>query len=101
MGRTTSIRIVRDASPPAQKRYLRTVPVPPILGEGLVERRLRLRDEDVVWLRGILEGYDGLASLFGEGDGEIVLAIPAGREAELDALLADLADENRFLTPRR
>jgi hypothetical protein len=69
------------------------VPAPPVLGEGLIERRLRLRDEDVVWLRGVLEGYDGIASLFGDGSGEIILAVPADRIAELDALLADLASE--------
>lgn len=69
------------------------MPVTPILGEGLCARRIRIRDEDVYWLRGVLEGYDGIASLFGEGTGEVTLAAPADRAAELDALLVDLARE--------
>jgi hypothetical protein len=69
------------------------MPAPPVVGEGLVLRRLRLRDEDVVWLRGVLEGYDGIASLFGDGSGEIILAVPEDRVAELDALLRDLTAE--------
>jgi hypothetical protein len=67
--------------------------VAPLLGEGLVARPLRLRAADVVWLRGVLEGYEGLASLFGDGSGEVVLACPASRVGELDALLADVAAE--------
>jgi hypothetical protein len=67
--------------------------VPPLLGEGLVARALHLQDADVVWLRGVLEGYEELASLFGDGSGEVVLACPESRVAELDALLADLSAE--------
>ncbi len=72
------------------------MPVAPVLGEGLVTRTLRIADEDVVWLRGVLDGYEGLAMLFGDGTGKITLAAPSDRENELDALLADLKLEAEF-----
>lgn len=63
------------------------------LGDGLVVRRLRLRPEDVVRLRGILAGYDGLASAHGDRSGVTVLVTTGDRENELDAWLEDLAGE--------
>lgn len=72
------------------------MPEPPVLGEGLVTRKLRIADEDVVWLRGVLDGYEGLAMLFGDGSGTVILAAPADRERELDAVLTDLQSEASF-----
>lgn len=72
------------------------MPAPPVLGEGLITRTLRIADEDVVWLRGVLDGYEGLAMLFGDGTGKIILAAPLDREKELDALLSDLKLEAHF-----
>jgi len=65
----------------------------PFAGDGLVTRRLRLADRDVVWLRSVLEGYDGLASLHGDRSGVVTLIAPAQRARELDALLDDLERE--------
>jgi hypothetical protein len=41
----------------------------------------------------VLEGYEGIAALFGDGTGEVILAVPEDRVAELDSLLADLQAE--------
>ena len=62
-------------------------------GPGMVERRLRVADPDVVWLRSLIEGYEGLALLYGDGSGIVRLIAPESRAAELDSLLADLAHE--------
>lgn len=66
------------------------------LGEGLVVRRLRLAREDVVRLRGILAGYDGLASAHGDASGITVLVTTCERERELDEWLVELAAELTF-----
>lgn len=63
------------------------------LGEGLVVRRLRLAPEDVVRLRGILAGYDGLASAHGDRSGVTVLVTTTDRERELDEWLDELGRE--------
>jgi hypothetical protein len=66
------------------------------LGPGLVIRRLRLAEGDVVRLRGILAGYDGLASAHGDRSGVTVLVTTDDRAAELDAWLAELDAELSF-----
>ncbi|UJR81942.1 DUF4911 domain-containing protein [Sandaracinus amylolyticus] len=63
------------------------------LGEGLVVRRLRMQPSDIVRLRGILAGYDGLASAHGDRTGVVVLVTTTDREAELDEWLEDVARE--------
>jgi hypothetical protein len=62
-------------------------------GEGLALRRLRIADEDVVRLGGILLGEDGLASLHGDGEGVIVIVTTTDRAAELDDWLTDIGRE--------
>jgi hypothetical protein len=66
------------------------------LGEGLVVRRVRVAPEDVVRLRGILAGYDGLASAHGDESGVTALVTTSDRERELDAWLDDLEAEVHF-----
>lgn len=73
-------------------------PAPPISGEGLVTRRLRVSNDEVVLLRAILEGYDGLAALYGDGSGVVALSTPTCRAAELDDLIDALRAE-LTLTP--
>jgi hypothetical protein len=70
-------------------------PVSPLesLGEGLVTRRLVVRAKDVGFLKGIVEAHEGLAVVFAESGGELVLASARDRERELDALARDLARE--------
>lgn len=61
--------------------------------EGLVTLRLSVPAEDVVFVKGILEASDGVASMFAERGGELTIAAPASREAEARALVADLIRE--------
>ena len=68
-------------------------PVAPLVGEGMVTRRLIVRAKDVAFLKGVVEAHDGLAQVFAEGGGDLTLAAPACREAELDELVRDLCDE--------
>ncbi len=68
-------------------------PVPPLVGEGMVTRRLLLRAKDVAFLKGVVEAHDGLAAVFAEHGGDLVIAAPTSREAELDELVTDLARE--------
>jgi hypothetical protein len=69
------------------------VAVAPLLGEGLVTRRLVLQPRDVVYAKGILEASEGLGALFAEQGGDLIVAAPTSREAELDELLGDLGVE--------
>jgi len=67
---------------------------------GMVSRRLVIRAKDVAFLKGIVEAHEGLAQVFAEHGGDLVLASPADREAELDALVRDLAAEFDGLVER-
>jgi hypothetical protein len=67
--------------------------VPPLLGEGLVGRAVRVRKEEVVFIRGLFEASEGLGALFAENGGDLVLAAPVSRLAALDELLRDLERE--------
>ncbi len=62
----------------------------PLLGPGLVSRRVRVPRDEVAWLRYVLEAHDGLANLHGDGEGTITLVTTESRAAELDAILAEL-----------
>ena len=68
-------------------------PVAPCVGEGMVTRRLLVHARDVVYLKGIVEASEGIAQVFGEKGGELTLAAPLERAAELDALVKDLCEE--------
>lgn len=63
----------------------------PILGAGLVSRRVRVAREEVAWLRYVLEAHDGLANLHGARDGTITLVTTEDLASELDAVLAELS----------
>jgi hypothetical protein len=67
--------------------------VPPAIGPGMAHRRIFIRSKDVVLAKGIVEALEGVASVFAEHGGELVLASPLDREDELDALATDLARE--------
>jgi hypothetical protein len=64
-----------------------------MVGEGMITRRVVVRAKDVAFLKGVVEAHEGLAQVFAEGGGDLTLATPAGREAELDELARDLAAE--------
>ncbi len=73
-------------------RSQRALPIA-IASEGMFTRRVDVRPPDVVYVKGILEASEGLAVVFAERGGELVIAAPPNRAAELDELLADLAEE--------
>lgn len=74
----------------------RTVPPPP-LGEGLVARRVRVADADAVWLRSIVEAYEGLACFYGDGSGVLTFIATEDLADELDGLLRELAGEGSLV----
>jgi hypothetical protein len=65
----------------------------PLIGEGMVCRRVRIHSRDVVFLKGIVEAMEGLAQVFAEHGGDLTIASPTGRERELDEVLTDLCRE--------
>jgi hypothetical protein len=48
---------------------------------------------DVAYVKSILEASEGLASMFAERGGELLMVAPASRRAELDELVEDLRVE--------
>lgn len=74
--------------------------VAPLVGEGMITRRLVVRAKDVAFLKGIVEAHEGLAQVFAEGGGDLTIAAPVGREAELDELVRDLAEELGGILPK-
>ncbi len=67
--------------------------VAPCIGEGMVVRRLVLRAPDVVFFKGVIEASEGLAAVHAEKGGDLLVAAPADREAELDAFIQSLGRE--------
>src|SRR3954470_23870734 len=65
-------------------------PVPPLVGEGMITRRLVVRAKDVAFLKGIVGAHEGLAQVFAEGGGDLTIAAPVCPEADLDGLVPDL-----------
>ena len=64
-----------------------------LLDEGLIVRRLSVKNEDVVFVKGIFEASEGLCAMFAERGGDLTILVPVSRAAELDTLLNDLAHE--------
>jgi hypothetical protein len=64
-----------------------------LIDSDLVTRRVRVRAEDVVFVKGIFEASEGLGAMFAEHGGDLVVAAHASRAGELDELLTDLALE--------
>lgn len=66
------------------------MPVAPLIDADLVSRKVLVRDQDVVFVKGIFEASEGLGALFAERGGELTISAPLSRQRELDELLADL-----------
>ncbi len=60
---------------------------------GLAVGRLVVAPEHVVFVKGVVEASDGLACLFAERGGDLCIASPLDRAAELRELLVDLSAE--------
>lgn len=65
----------------------------PMIGDGLVARGMRVTARDVVFVKGIVEALEGIAVVFAEKGGDLVICAPVSREKELDALVDDLCAE--------
>ncbi len=63
------------------------------IGPEMASFRVRMPAPQVVFLKGILEAHDGLAQLYSEGGGELCIACPCDREAELASLLHELCTD--------
>lgn len=64
-----------------------------LLDPAFITRHLRVRNEDVVFVKGIFEASEGLCAMFAERGGELTVLAPVSRARELDAVLNDLAAE--------
>ncbi len=73
------------------------VAVAPLVGEGMVVRRVVMRSKDVVFFKGVVEASEGLAAVFAEHGGDLVVAAPEARSAELDEVLEALCAELQAL----
>jgi hypothetical protein len=60
---------------------------------GMLAREVSVRPPDVVFVKGLLEASDGLATVFAERGGELTIVAPVCRGAELAELLSDLEVE--------
>lgn len=70
------------------------VPLPKMDDEDeLVWRRIRVQDRDVGFIRGILEASEGLACMFAERGGDLMLVAPVSQEERLDEVIDDLRVE--------
>jgi hypothetical protein len=81
---------LRHAGPP---RRLRAAISTERAIAGLAAFRLVVAPEHVVFVKGVLEASDGLASLFADRGGDLCLASPVDRAGELRELVVDLAAE--------
>ena len=64
-----------------------------LLDDGLIVRRLSVKNEDVVFVKGIFEASEGLCAMFAERGGDLTIIAPLSRALELDVVLNDLARE--------
>jgi hypothetical protein len=65
-------------------------PTDSYFGPGMVGFRILVPKERVVLWKGTIEAHDGIAHVFGERGGELLIAAPADREAELRQLVIEL-----------
>jgi hypothetical protein len=64
-----------------------------LIDDGLIIRRLKVKNQDVVFVKGIFEASEGLCAMYAERGGDLTIVAPVSREAELDLVLHDLALE--------
>ncbi len=69
------------------------MPAKPLLGDGLVARRVTVVPREVVFIKSVLEASEGVGAIFAERGGDLIIAAPSSRARELDELLRDLATE--------
>jgi len=57
---------------------------------GMVGHRVEVDPRDVVFIKGLVEASEGLATVFAESGGSLTIASPVERQAALQELLQDL-----------
>jgi len=77
------------------------VPIPTIDDDALAWRRIRVAQADVAFVRGVLEASEGLACMFAEKGGDLMLVSPASQVGTLDEVIEDLCvDVGAIVTDR-
>jgi hypothetical protein len=76
-------------------------PVAPKTGSGLIERRVVVAAQDAIAVKALIEAHEGVACVFAERGGDLTLAAPEDRRADLDALVAAIDELLRELHARR
>ena len=61
-----------------------------LVGEGMISRRLVVDVADAVLVKAVIEAHEGVACVFGEERGVLIVAAPVSREGELDLLMLDV-----------
>ena len=64
--------------------------VAPLVGDGMVSRRIVVEAADALLVKAVVEAHEGVACVFGESGGTLIIASPSDRERELDALLLEV-----------
>ena len=64
-----------------------------LIDDGLIVRRLRVKNQDVVFVKGIFEASEGLCAMYADRGGDLTIVAPVSRARELDQVLRDLAHE--------
>ena len=64
-----------------------------LIDDDLVVRRLKVQNQDVVFVKGIFEASEGLCAMYAERGGDLTVVAPVSRSTELDVVLRDLARE--------
>jgi hypothetical protein len=64
-----------------------------LLDDELIVRRLKVKNQDVVFVKGIFEASEGLCAMYAERGGDLTIVAPVSRSLELDVVLRDLAHE--------
>jgi hypothetical protein len=67
--------------------------MPGISGPGLIERKIQVRNQDVLLVRSHLEASDGLGLMFAVKGGDLTLVTTESQAKALDEFIADLAQD--------
>lgn len=63
------------------------------MAEGMLVQRVVVQPCDVVFVKGIVEASEGVATMFAEHGGELEIAGPLDRASDLGELIEDLVQE--------
>lgn len=62
----------------------------PFVSNGMVSRRIVVDTADALLVKAVVEAHEGVAAIFGEERGVLIVASPTDREADLDALMLEI-----------